>query len=404
MMKRCQYVLLVETFVLALFFSSSAALFAEDVSISTYYPSPYGEYTTLRIQETSGALTDFTQGLAQAGLDIITGYPATHAYTPGIFWSTPNNNPSRPKAGIWMYEDVAAGSKLFFGTSNNYATGITNNGLVLDQAGRVGVGTSSPVALLDVNGVGAHGLGSVGAPSFTFRSDLTTGLWSSWTGPGTSALNFSTAGQERMRIDALGNVGIGTTAPNAKAILELNSTTQGFLPPGMTTAQRDGTAPPSSANGLVIYNTDNTAKRLNMYTYNSVTSTGSWVDVFGINPTTPVKAVAGSYIGAPGYSSSRDLTSNIMTIPCGFRPAKVDIILLDDGLGNAWKWEKSDTFPDLISIYIVHAIPPVSSGTTNISMTANGFTVAGCKDSVSHAELRTCPDYTGKKYYYCAYP
>src|SRR5687768_4356101 len=38
--------------------------------------------------------------------------------------------------------------------------------------------------------------------------------------------------------NAQNNVGIGTTAPNAASILELQSTTQGFLAPRMTTAQR----------------------------------------------------------------------------------------------------------------------------------------------------------------------
>jgi hypothetical protein len=47
-------------------------------------------------------------------------------------------------------------------------------------------------------------------------------------------------------------VGIGTSSPNASAQLDVSSTTKGFLPPRMTTAQRDAiTATP----GLTIYNT-----------------------------------------------------------------------------------------------------------------------------------------------------
>ena len=48
-------------------------------------------------------------------------------------------------------------------------------------------------------------------------------------------------------------IGIGTTTPNASAKLEIAGTTQGFLPPRMTTAQRDAIASP--AGGLTIYNT-----------------------------------------------------------------------------------------------------------------------------------------------------
>ncbi|MCS7074130.1 MAG: tail fiber domain-containing protein, partial [Bacteroidia bacterium] len=50
------------------------------------------------------------------------------------------------------------------------------------------------------------------------------------------------------------NVGIGTTTPNASALLDLTSTTSGFLPPRMTAAQRTAIASP--ATGLLVYQTD----------------------------------------------------------------------------------------------------------------------------------------------------
>ena len=50
-----------------------------------------------------------------------------------------------------------------------------------------------------------------------------------------------------------GNVRVGSTTPKASAALEVASTTQGFLPPTMTTAQRDLISNP--AIGLVVYNT-----------------------------------------------------------------------------------------------------------------------------------------------------
>ena len=48
-------------------------------------------------------------------------------------------------------------------------------------------------------------------------------------------------------------VGIGTISPNASAKFEIASSTQGFLPPRMTTVQRNAIAAP--AIGLVIFNT-----------------------------------------------------------------------------------------------------------------------------------------------------
>jgi hypothetical protein len=48
-----------------------------------------------------------------------------------------------------------------------------------------------------------------------------------------------------------GAVGIGTTSPNASALLDVYSTTQGLLPPRMTTTQRNAISSP--AMGLTIY-------------------------------------------------------------------------------------------------------------------------------------------------------
>jgi len=50
------------------------------------------------------------------------------------------------------------------------------------------------------------------------------------------------------------NVGIGTNTPNASAVLDASSTTQGFLPPRMTYAQRNAIANPAA--GLIVYCTD----------------------------------------------------------------------------------------------------------------------------------------------------
>lgn len=58
-----------------------------------------------------------------------------------------------------------------------------------------------------------------------------------------------------------GNVGIGTTSPNANAILDLTSTTKAFMPPRMTTTERNAISSPTA--GMVIYNTSTNV--LNFY-------------------------------------------------------------------------------------------------------------------------------------------
>ena len=56
------------------------------------------------------------------------------------------------------------------------------------------------------------------------------------------------------------NVGIGTTTPAASAQLDVSSTSKGFLPPRMTTTDRNAIESP--ATGLIIYNTTTNSLQL----------------------------------------------------------------------------------------------------------------------------------------------
>jgi hypothetical protein len=61
-----------------------------------------------------------------------------------------------------------------------------------------------------------------------------------------------------------GQRGIGTNSPDKSAILELSSSTKGFLLPRMTTAQRDAIAAPKL--GLLLYCTDCTPPGFYVFT------------------------------------------------------------------------------------------------------------------------------------------
>jgi hypothetical protein len=78
------------------------------------------------------------------------------------------------------------------------------------------------------------------------------------------------AGTPVFNINLSGNIGVGTTAPNATAILDITSTTKGVLFPRMTTTQKNAIASP--ATGLVVY--DNTTNKLQCY------NGSTWNDLF----------------------------------------------------------------------------------------------------------------------------
>lgn len=77
-------------------------------------------------------------------------------------------------------------------------------------------------------------------------------------------------------------VGIGTTNPDASAMLEIQSTTKGVLIPRMTTAQRIAINPASTANGLLVFDTDfNSFWFYNTNVWKELVSGSSIVDADG---------------------------------------------------------------------------------------------------------------------------
>ncbi len=177
-----------------------------------------------------------------------------------------------------FYGNIAAGT----GRYNLHMGGSADNYL----AGRLGIGINSPlsnchifttggqtttaittntnvesffIAMHNSAAVGAGGGIIFGAQAGSFaaiKGALTNGsgntagdlCFSSRAATSDSALT------ERMRIDSSGNVGIGTTSPNASAILDVQSTTKGVRMPNMTTTQKNAIASPAA--GLMVFDTN----------------------------------------------------------------------------------------------------------------------------------------------------
>lgn len=132
--------------------------------------------------------------------------------------------------------------------------------LQLMAQGNVGIGTPTPVTKLNVVGEGSNpsipgatspgvlriGINDIEGMDVGKQSTMPFSVWmqTGFNGAITDPLSLQPLG---------GNVGIGIISPAPSAVLDLNSTTQGFLPPRMTLTQRNAIATPEE--GLTIYNT-----------------------------------------------------------------------------------------------------------------------------------------------------
>jgi hypothetical protein len=99
-----------------------------------------------------------------------------------------------------------------------------------------------------------------------------------------------------------GSVGVGTTTPDGNSVLDLTSTTKAFLPPRMSTAQKNALASPTA--GMMVY--DSTLNALAVYTG------GAWAPAGG---------------GGGGGGGAFDADANTLITPS-------TAIVLDQATGN----------------------------------------------------------------------
>ena len=143
-----------------------------------------------------------------------------------------------------------------------------------------------------------------------------------------------------------GNVGIGTTTPDPSAILDLNSTTKGFVSTRMTTAERDAISSP--VEGLQVYNTTEKTQQFFNGTdwINLGLADGSEI-AFMVVKTVDQDLVAGDVLAWDSSELNKgdgfDLSSNVFTAPQdGIYYFHADILGQEDSEDGSYRIWKND--------------------------------------------------------------
>ena len=177
-----------------------------------------------------------------------------------------------------------------------------------------------------------------------------------------------------------GSIGIGTTTPVTTAKLEIKSTTQGFLPPRMTSTERDAIVSP--ATGLLVYNL--TTNALNMYAgtnWVSLKMTTANFELLGQIGGNTTFAINNYY--RTQYAASH--TGTINSVSLGVNTIGNFQLIIMDALGNSQRTsilvvvtdvgQQTITFPD-VTIYSGEYLGYLYSGMTLSNNTA-GNTLYG---------------------------
>jgi hypothetical protein len=204
---------------------------ASDLSLQfrtgVIYPNADGNGVTALTIDSAGKV-----GIGTTTPTTLLQLSATNTLAPIISLNTNNTNTANG-AIKWTNQagtaQAAIGNNFNKGDGNGnlefMTGGVATTRMIIDSSGNVGIGTIAPSYNLTV--AAAVKVFSTGVSSFILGKDGSTGTdygkltYDDSTGvlslinPRTYPLTFQTNATERMRIDAAGNVGIGTTNPDA---------------------------------------------------------------------------------------------------------------------------------------------------------------------------------------------
>ena len=191
---------------------SSAVLITKQNNVGIGTTSPGGKLHVTDLSVSIGSVTVTNTGTGVTG---------------GTSLNTKISNGDRIKINnqIFTVSAVADTTLTLSGTpttAGTFTAYTDSNALFVTSSGNVGIGTTSPGAKLHLSTAGADGL-RLAVDSQTYYhmirpngDGLYLGADDGGTGGVGADIRFSVKGDEKMRIDSAGNVGIGATSPGGK--------------------------------------------------------------------------------------------------------------------------------------------------------------------------------------------
>lgn len=170
--------------------------------------------------------------IVAATLSTIDGSAGSQALKIGAYQSGATVTAGAQIRGIYNYGGNASTALAF-----DYSTigGVITEAMRIDSSGNVGIGTSSPVTRLTVDG-GAASLRT--GNQFRFYPTANNN-YSQIYNPTGGQMAFDSGAGEAMRIDSSGNVGIGTASPAAKLDVNGNANFGGIITTGNAISTAD---------------------------------------------------------------------------------------------------------------------------------------------------------------------
>ena len=228
-------------------------------------------------------------GIKGTGAYGVSGYTAAVAYGVGVYGNA-SSLPYTGYGGQFIGGIVALEGRSSTSDATSFIFSLLDSGSVQKVAvlgnGDFGIGISAPTAKLHVviaginpaiklsnatydvdirpsgpstlSELNTNNIGwQVSSTDGYFRLNRTAGsgaalIYVNGTATGL-ALSGAVAGTEHMKINSVGNVGIGTSSPSASTLLDLSSTSGALLITRLTTVQKGLLTP---INGMIVYDTD----------------------------------------------------------------------------------------------------------------------------------------------------